>query len=585
MDPDDRLRWLLETRLLHDVYSRHEAFLLLDTSFAEASPEVKQEIWADGMDAYHELLADDGAREPTFAVWIHRVDPQFRPAQEVVEGFAADHPEWQASEHPEFLRYTGGARAIPPRRLPEELDAHPTFERLREIETTDRSSFAESTLQDAVAASVRINPEAGVEILEGIAAAAAWDTALWDGVRYGLERASIPEDLWPRLLAATTRHEDAHRGLETLSRVLLAAVNSDPPQIDSPHFVLAGEAIQNQLARLRESHLDVAEPGDDIMFTALNSWPGEVSEYLIATAARLEALGSDPCSAPGLSDFLVAVKEATPANWALVALVVLARDFPYLQERCPDLVEGTVLRAFDWSEPVVAAVAWEGIAYARWSRQTVDVLRPTLPDLVSHLMKLTDNARRGLMGTLAAVTASYDMEATAPPDWLDALIARNDDATRADFAHALRWRLEAMEPAERQDLWTRWLRDWWERRRAGFPAQVGPQEGSMMLAWTLPLIGVLHEVVPLALDLQLAPRTWDFLYAVRDSELPTTNPTDTVMIVAHVLGQRQQLYDREVVFDILETAVAAGASEEGLLAVCNAIAALGVEPPAFCPPL
>ena len=559
-------------------------FLLLETSFAEASPEVKQAIWQDGMDAHRELLTDGQPLEPVFAAWINRIDSEFRPAQEVLEAFAVDYPDRGPSEHPDFLSFMDDVRVIPPSRLPEELEAHPTFEALRAIELSDRTSLAESTLQDGVAASVRTNPEAGVEILEDVAGASAWDTVLWDGVRYGLERASIPEALWPRLLAVAVRHDDPHRALKTLSRVLLAAVRSDPPQITSFHFGLASEAIHNGLARVRENVLDVPDPGDDIMFAALNSWPGEVSAYLIETAARLEAESNDPCSAPGLTDFLHAVVEAPATNWTRVAIAVLARDFPYLWERCPGLVEQTLLRAFAWSEPVVAAATWEGIAHARWSRQTVDVLNPLLPDLAFHFVELRDSAHRGLVGTLAGIATSYDTEAAVPPDWVDPLIAENDDAIRADFAHALRRNLEAMDPPERQDLWQRWLRDWWERRRDGFPAPIGPREGSMMLAWTLPLSALLGEVLPLALELQLAPQTWDYLYAVRDSDLPTTNPTDTVTLVAHVLGQREQLYDRDVVVDILERASTAGASGEAMLSACNAIAALGEAPPDVCPP-
>lgn len=582
MEADDRLRWLLGTGLLHDVYSRHEVFVLLEKWFPEGSPGVKAEIWEEGMRTYRELLTDRPL-EPTFAVWIARVDPGFGPAEEVLEAFRTDHPEWTPSEHPEFLTYIGEVRVIPPKALPEELGEHPTFEALRAIEMSDRSPFAASTLQDAVAASVRVNPEAGVEILEAIAHAGAWDTVLWDGVRYGLERASaIRENLWPRLLAVAGLHEDPHHALETLSRILLAGVRSDPPQIGSVLFGLAAETLSTQLGRVVGTGADVADPGDDIVFTALNSWPGEASQYLIATAARTEKEGEDPCTVPGLAEYLRTVSDSSPSNWARVAVTVLARDFPYLWERCPGLVELTLLRAFDWSEPSMAAAAWEGIAYARWSCQTVDALNPVLPEMVTHLGELSDNARRGLTGTLASIATSYDTETPAPPDWIDALIATNADQTRSDFAHAMRRSLEATDAPARNDLWTRWLRSWLERRREGFPVPIDQLEGSMILSWTIPLSDCLAEVLPLALELPLAPQTWGYLHDLRDSDLPDTNPTETVKLVAHVLRQRDQLYDRDIVINILERASAAGASHEAMLEACNAIAALGQEPPGFC---
>lgn len=580
MDADDRLRWLLETGLLHDTHSRHEAFLLLENAFAAASDETKRAIWDEGMAAYPERLTDDQPREPTFAVWINRIDPEFGPAQEVLAAFAQDNPGWEPSEHPEFTSYVGDVRPLPRRQLPEELVVHPTFEGLREIELSDRSPFG-STLPEAVAAVVNGNPDAGVQILEEIAEEGAWDSSLWHGVRYGLERAFVTEEMWPRLLTVATRHEDPRRGLGLLSRVLLGAINREPPTIGASQFGPASKAIHKLLAKLRESGLDTDEPGDDIMFAALNTWPGQISEYLIASAAHQETEGDDPCSAPGLREFLLAVTETTQTNWARVALAVLARDFPYLWERCPELVRETTLRTFNWSDPVVAAAAWEGIAYARWSHQTVEALSGFLPELVSNLPELSDNAQRGLISTLANIATS-NSEATAASEWLDPFIARNSDDTRADFALALRRHLETMRSEDREAIWTRWLRGWWERRGSGFPVPIGPREGSMMLAWTLPLSNVIHEVLPLALDLQLSPHTWDYLHAMRDSDLLATNPTETATLVGHVLRQREQVPDRDVVVEILERASNEGASEESMLAACNAIAALGENPPGFC---
>jgi len=582
VDPDARLRWLLEHRLLEKPFLRHEVFGLLQSSFPTASDETKQAVWEQAWAANEASLPEDVELEPTFAVWISRIDPGFEPAATAVATFAERHPYWQPSEHPDFLSWIEAgwrptAVAIPP------TGKERSFDALRRLELEDTSSLTHAELRDAIGAAVADDPSYGVELLEGVASASAWDSVLWNGAIYGLQRAAVLPDLWPRLLTVVQAHPDANIALEGLSTVLLEAIRTDPPRIDPDSFHEAATTIHALIERFIDEGSDTGDPRGDLMFDALNSWPGRIAQYLTQTAAQLEKEGEEPCAAPGLAPYLQRVQAGGEANWAQVATAALGRLFPYLSERCGTLVEERLIDSLSWKRPVTARAVWNGLAYARWSRQTVDKLYGHLPMAVTRLSDFEQQARHGLINTLVGIATSYGRNPLGDDGWLMPLVRDNDDSTMADFAHVLRRRLTELDDEERLALWEEWLHDYWNRRQQGFPRAFGPEEGSAMLFWVLPLASRLEEVAPLALQLPVAPRSWGFLHDLDESGLATSAPNTAVRLVHHVLAGAEQLFDAQSVTSLLTVAHENGADPDAIGQVCNELVRLGVPPLDICP--
>jgi hypothetical protein len=468
--------------------------------------------------------------------------------------------------------------------LPQELQDAPTYESLRAFEAQTASSFERSRLEDAITALVTKNPGLGVRLLQGVAQDHAWESVLASAARYGLERSRVPQDLWLEVLVSLELYPDTTVALSGVSSVLLAAIEREPVGIPVQVFSEAAEAIVRLTTKAIEEGQDVNDPGRDPLSQGLNTWPGRAVQFLVHCAGEIERSGGDPCATPGLDAFLRLVHANRGANWAVVATATLGRLFPYLWERCPEIVGETLLAAFSWENERLSLAAWQGLAYARWSVQTVNVLYDVLPTTAVHVKDMEHQAQEGLCYVLAGIATTYGRDPSGHDGWLTSLVRNNGDAIRARFAHFLRRSLQDLDEPRREAVWTSWLRQWWTRRLQGFPTAFGPDEGSIMLTWIFPLRAQLDEVLPLVLSLPVANRTFGFLHELARSDLPNTAPTEAARLVAHVLRHREQLWDYPDIEKALRAAQANGADAHALRDACNALVGLGAAPLDICPP-
>ncbi len=270
------------------------------------------------------------------------------------------------------------------------------------------------------------------------------------------------------------------------------------------------------------------------------------------------------------------------ANWTRVAWCAIGREFPYLWERCREEFGMELLNLASWDRAGVAEATWQGLAYARWSQQTVKALNDELPRAASHMSDLPDEAADGLINTLAGIAITYGADPTENGGWLTSLVTENDDAKRADFAHSVRRALDTIDDEDKAALWDTWLRSWLEHRNQGFPVGIGPKEGSMILPWIFPLRAQLAALGPIVLLLPLEAHSWGFIRELKESGLPAAFPTLTARLVARVVASREHVYDLDDVTDVLNAARTNGAEVGAIQEACNAIAEHGVPTPDVC---
>lgn len=581
MEPDAKLRWALEHQLFRQPFLRHEVFGLIKSSFKEASEETKQLVWEAARNADEDRQPADREVEPIFARLLSEVDPEFEPATKTLEAFADRHPEWEPSPHPEFLTWFEAGWEPASSDLPAAEQLH-DLAALLQAERDDSSAFAHAELRDSITAAVSQSGSLGVELLEGLASAAQWDSVIWRGATWGLQQAELSEDDWSRLLNVVETHPDADFGLGSLSAILLDAIRAEPQRITPRTFEDAARVLESLVQRFLNEGRDTEAPREDLMFEALNSWPGRVPQYIVQSAARLEVDGDDPCEAPGLRTFLTLVHEAPESNWAQVSAAALGRLFPYLWERCHGLVEDLLLPNLSWDQPAIARAAWTGLAYARWSRQTVEALYRYLPRTAARIVEFEERARRGITNTLAGIATTYGENPIAPEGWLRIFARNSDDTTMADFAHSVRRHVSGLPEDERRTLWNSWLQDYWSQRSQGFPRAIGPLEGSAMLHWVYCFESELEEVEPLVLQLPLAPHGWGFLRDLVDTSLAARAPNSTLRVMHHVLSNADQLFDPESATQLLTTAAEHGAGHDEIQSVCSQLVRLGTTPPELC---
>lgn len=584
MDPDQKLIWLLDSGLIAAPWAWHEVYQVIASSFSSGSEEVKSRIWEEGWNLYLASLDedDDHVREPRFLRLINTVDPDFAPAAKAMTEFIDQHPDRTFSPHPEFSHYMGDVQVIPPADLPPDVAAEHSYEAIRASELSDSTRFRHHELSEDVARKVAIAPEVGVDLLQGATSDGAWESLIWRAVASGLQRAQLDETGFEEFLEAVTQHPNPEVALDAIGSVAIAHLEHETTEVSSA----LAEAIAAKLLAAMEgfttSGVDIGDPSDDLMFAALNTWPGKVARCFVTMAADRERKGEDPCSTPGLGTYVQHISELASSNWARVSWSALGRDMPYLLERCKKSIGGYLLHLASWEDEGMASATWQGLAYARWSRLTVDALYDHLPGAARSVANLPNRTAHGLYNTLAGIATTYGTDPTSDGGWLTPLITANDDEARADFAHAMRRSLDELSPVELEEIWDAWLGEWLNRRAVGFPTAVDSAEGSMLLSWIFPLQTQAEALGPILLTFPIGGQSWGFLSELDESMLPQSVPTIAATLVAKVVVSREHLFDIDVAVRILERAQVAGASEEAIESACEAIVGRGIPAPHLC---
>ena len=81
-------------------------------------------------------------------------------------------------------------------------------------------------------------------------------------------------------------------------------------------------------------------------------------------------------------------------------------------------------------------------------------------------------------------------------------LLRNDDRTIPEvFALHVEKCLQNMNNSEKQELWHRWLKDYWQNRLNGVPAPLTPNETGFMLDWLPEFNTEFPEAVNLAIQM------------------------------------------------------------------------------------
>ena len=94
-----------------------------------------------------------------------------------------------------------------------------------------------------------------------------------------------------------------------------------------------------------------------------------------------------------------------------------------------------------------------------------------------------------------------------------------------------------MDEATQQELWQRWLKQYWENRLQGVPAVFGSGEIKNMLNWLPHLTAVFPEVVDLAVQMQMSQdislRNCRVIYEINESDLWQRYPDEVAKLVIY----------------------------------------------------
>ena len=198
---------------------------------------------------------------------------------------------------------------------------------------------------------------------------------------------------------------------------------------------------------------------------------------------------------------------------------ILASHFTFLLAVDEEWTRKNLLPLFD-PDNNDFQIAWDG--FLAWVR-----LNPAMAEIMAeHSLKAIERIDSDLSDQRNEFIKYYtDMLTHFVEDpidrWIPKLFQYGGQEARQEFALNLGYHLQDMGETAQQELWQRWLKQYWENRVQGVPAILESGELENMLNWLPHLTTIFLEAVDLAVQMptDIPLQNCRVIYEINESDL------------------------------------------------------------------
>jgi len=244
-------------------------------------------------------------------------------------------------------------------------------------------------------------------------------------------------------------------------------------------------------------------------------------------------------------------------------------------QHCP-IEASRLLRLADW-EGSSAQDGWSGLAFARWSTATAEVIAPFWHGTLANWYELDQDVRRALAHRLASVCLRADLTGTfgQPLELLTNWIAVADDESVSALTHTLYAALGDVPPEMKENLWEAWVQEYVRRRIEGLPRALAPGEGRALIELILRFPSQLGDVIEtMEQNLPAEPRR-EVVYFRLTEKLAGADPDSAARLLLLLLRAEtsDEYFDRSSAGEVAESLLGS-ASTEVLHQIANELSRL-----------
>lgn len=523
MDPqrsaDEKLQWLLASRLLFQLGMKKEVFDILTVGYPGATPRLRTRLLQRiergitgsarrGLDA--ETIAYERFN---VLIWLRRADPHCLRVAKAIEVITRAYPKFTEREHPEFDHWHGAVSFVDPN---EGFDVD-------HILTEPPARFLDALRKAGEAAAHRGRWEYLTTLSVLFARTRDWtqgfvdalirehetDEQIWNGVFSAWREVLRTREDWEWILGlieTLPAQRPIFAGVADLisHRVWRKELNLDEPAIDR-----AAALMDKAWSLCAESSERSDDSFRDWLTNAISHEGGWIGDFWVHYCSRLRQRSGDTWQ--GIPDALRG--KMLDALRGTSRITVYARiamtpwmDFIFAWDK--EFAVENFLPLLDWSrDPVVAQQTWSVLLNYRRGT-SVEMEQQLLPyyrqfaDRVTGMLKeateRSDQFDEDALPRLGQFLAGLAMQVIPNPvqegffrDFLPLL----PEKIRGSLAEGMGKFLEKM-PVERiAETWEAWLKSYLDWRLLGVPVALCAEETRAMAQWPLYLTAVFPDVV------------------------------------------------------------------------------------------
>ena len=553
MTEDDRIDWILTHIDLHDICAHHEIFQAVGAVYSNASLQYRESLIKAVWD-YRWRSDEDPQRERevtayqhfTWFDWLYKSDPSCTLAKQALDRVSAEYPQFEPSEHPDFTNWTRSVSHESPWTV-EELLAKPAADWLEDLLSFQGRRWSDSEHRELldrrellvnVSEAVRQNFDWGLDLANALARTGEWDSDLWPVLIQSWSKIELDEDSHSKALYWLGKTELYPEHSRIIAHSLYALMREG-----NTTYALNLLSQANKIAGALWHHLDQTEPIEEAKgggpHLALNHPAGILAKFWLS-GFSLWRKHQDPTPTALNNEYRQILSDIVQ-NQKLpgkLGRTILAGHFAFLLSVDEAWTRENLLPLFDPANDNFQA-AWDGfLALDRLNPAVAEVMADYFPKAIERTDNDLFHQRRRFIKYYTDMLVHF-VEEDPFNKWIPALFQSGSQEVGKEFALNMNGHLRNMDEAAQQELWERWLKQYWEHRLQGVLAVLEPGEIKNMLNWLPPLTTVFPEAVDLAVQMQIPQdislRNWGMMiYKINQSDLWQNYPEEVAKLIIYL---------------------------------------------------
>ena len=499
MTADDKIDWLLTYIGLHDLCARHEIFRVVRKTYPKAGSEhrealikgVRTYIWPDEEDPKSEMRT--AYQHFAWFDWLHKSDPNCVLAKQALDKVLAKY-SFEPSEHPDLTHWfeSGSVNLQSPFTAEELLTklAADWLDDLLSYQDTEWDRPNRRGLMVSVTEAIKQNFDWSLNLADALAETGEWDVDLWTVLIRSWSEMALDEDKHRKVLhwLGKTDLYPEHHG--TIANALYALVKNGGTSYALNLLPQANKIAANLWHHL--DHMDSNLSAETLVLFSLSGfslWRKQQDPMPMAFSDEYHQVLSG-----------IVQDQKLPGRRGRTTL---ASQFAFLLAVDEAWTRENLLPLFDPNNGIADfQAAWDGLlSWGRLNPAVAEVMADLFLKAVERIGSDLADQRDQFIRYYTDMLVYFVQE--DPFDkWIPALFQYGGQEARQDFTLNLGYHLQDMNEAAQQELWQRWLRQYWEKRLQGVPAPFESGEVVSMLNWLPHLTAVFSEAVDLAVQMQ-----------------------------------------------------------------------------------
>ena len=476
LEPNDKIRWLLEHIDVTDYATHHEVYQAVAHSYPRVDSDCRI-AFIEKVQSYrfpHEEHPDNeeitARRHFDWFHWLHESDPTCRLAKQARDDVLAAFPHFTPKEYPDFTSYIqSGYVDIPSPLTPEDLPANLTADSITQSSPREGATLREEI--ESLKERIKQNFDEGLNVANGLAETGQWDDYKW----------RILIDTWSKVELDLNKHRQV---LQWFARTELYSKFSfeitdwlySLVKNGGPAYAVDLLPEANAIAVALWQNLD-----HDVSIDAKQGWYNQSVQYPVwklthfwLASASLWRQQQDP-KPPTLSEdyrrpLIEIIRDSSPMG--SLGKSILASQLAFLLAVDEDWTRSRLLPLFKLDSTDFQSV-WDGfVSEGRISPPTAEALEQLFLDAVTRISTQLYNQRYKFVECYIVMLIYLVDEVLSKwipklfkhgsyqpqPDSHGTALLRDDNRTIPEiFALKVTKRLKHMNDSEMQELWHRWL--------------------------------------------------------------------------------------------------------------------------------